>query len=105
MKNKFVIIFSDFIKDNAIEITNKLAPKWEQELPRIQDFVLATSYGVVPLLTFKFPEDRDITQEEIQEFYQQQKLAMIAARGFNVAYELLGNLRKADWYNQVRDFE
>jgi hypothetical protein len=28
-------------------------------------------------------------------------MAMIAARGFNVAYELIGNLRKADWYNQV----
>jgi hypothetical protein len=92
---------SDFIRDNAIEPTNKHAPRWEVELPRIQDYILSTAYGMLPLLTFKFPTDRDVTQDEIQAFYQQQQMAMVAARGFNVAYELIGNLRKADWYNQV----
>ena len=95
-------LYSDFIKENAIEVTNKHAPKWEQELPRIQDFILSTSFGILPLLTYKFPEDREPNQEDIQEFYQHQKMAMIAARGFNVSYELIGKLRKADWYNQVR---
>ena len=95
------ILFSEFIKENAIEVYNKHAPKWEVELPRVQDFILSTSYGMVPLLTYKFPEGREITQDDIDEFYKHQKMAMLAARGFNVAYELVGNLRKADWYNQV----
>jgi hypothetical protein len=96
-----VNFFSDFIRGNAIEVTNKHAPKWETELPKIQDYILSTTYGMLPLLTFKFPKDRDVAAEDIQKFYQHQKMAMIAARGFNVAYELIGNLRKADWYNQV----
>jgi hypothetical protein len=57
---------------------------------------------MVPLLTYKFPTDREIKQEDIEAFYKQQRMAMLAARGFNVAYELIGNLRKADWYNQVK---
>jgi hypothetical protein len=93
---------SDFIRDNAIEVTNKHAPKWGTKLPRIQDYILSTTYDMLPLLTFKFPEDRDVTAEDIQPFFQHQKMAMIAASGFNVSYELIGNLRKADWYNQVR---
>ena len=93
--------FNDFIKDNAIEVTNKHAPKWENELPRIQDFILSTAFGIVPVLTYKFPEDREITKDDIDQFYKHQKMAMVSARGFNVAYELIGNLRKADWYNQV----
>jgi hypothetical protein len=56
---------------------------------------------MLPLLTFKFPINRKVTQEDVQAFTQQQQMAMIAARGFNVTYELIGNLRKADWYNQV----
>jgi hypothetical protein len=95
--------FSDFIKDNAIKVTNKHALRWEVELPRIQDYILSTTYGMLPLLTFKFPEaEKEVTAEDVQKFYQHQKMAMIAARGFNVAYELIGNLRNADWYNQVR---
>ncbi len=99
--NQCVVHYSDFIRENAIEITNKHAPKWETDLPRIQDFILSTSYGMLPMLTYKFPEDRPITAEDIADFQKHQKMAFIAARGFNVAYELIGNLRKADWYNQV----
>ncbi len=80
---------------------NKHAPRWEVELPRIQDYILSTTYGMLPLLTFNFPTDRDVTKEDIEAFKQQQQMAMVAARGFNVTYELIGNLRKADWYNQV----
>ncbi len=93
--------FSDFIKENAIEVTNKHAPKWETDLPKVQDFILATSYGMLPLLTYEFPTEGPITPEHIEDFKKHQKMAFIAARGFNVAYELIGNLRKADWYNQV----
>jgi hypothetical protein len=39
----------------------------------------------------------------VEDFEKHQKMAFVAARGFNVAYELIGNLRKADWYNQVRE--
>ncbi len=53
------------------------------------------------MLTYKFPEGRDVTQEELEDFKKHQQMAFVAARGFNVAYELIGNLRKADWYNQV----
>jgi hypothetical protein len=60
---------------------------------------LSTTYGILPLLTFQFPEDRKVTAEDVQRFQQHQKMAMVAARGFIVAYELIGNLRKADWYN------
>jgi hypothetical protein len=97
-----LFLSSDFIRENAIEVANKHAPRWETELPRIQDYILSTSYAMTPLLTFQFPTDRDVTQEDIELFTKQQKMAMIGARGFNVAYELIGNLRKADWYNQVR---
>jgi hypothetical protein len=83
-------------------VTNKHAPKWETDLPRVQDFILSTSYGILPLLTYEFPTEGDVTQEQLAGFRKQQKMAFIAARGFNVAYELVGNLRKADWYNQVR---
>jgi hypothetical protein len=93
---------SDFIRENAIEVTNKHAPKWETDLPKVQDFILSTSYGMLPLLTYQFPSDRDVTAEDIADFYKHQKMAFVAARGFNVAYELIGNLRKADWYNQVQ---
>jgi hypothetical protein len=53
------------------------------------------------MLTYQFPKDRPITQEDVADFEKHQKMAFVAARGFNVAYELIGNLRKADWYNQV----
>jgi hypothetical protein len=96
-------MYSDFIRENAIEITNKHAPKWETDLPKVQDFILSTSYGMLPLLTYTFPEDRDVTAEDIEDFKKHQKMAFVAARGFNVAYELVGNLRKADWYNQVKN--
>ncbi len=56
---------------------------------------------MLPLLTYEFPTEGEITQEHIEDFKKHQKMAFIAARGFNVAYELIGNLRKADWYNQV----
>ncbi len=100
--NRSTECFSEFIRENAIEITNKHAPKWETDLPRVQDFILSTSYGMLPLLTYKFPTDREIKSEDIEDFYKHQKMAFVAARGFNVAYELIGNLRKADWYNQVK---
>jgi hypothetical protein len=93
--------YSEFIWENAIEITNKHAPKRETDLPRIQDFILSTSYGRLPMLTYKFPEDRQITAEDVADFQKHQKMAFIAARGFIVVYELIGNLRKADWYNKV----
>jgi hypothetical protein len=96
-----MILYSDFIKENAIEVTNKHAPKWETDLPKVQDFILSTSYGMLPLLTYEFPTEGPITAEHIEDFKRHQKMAFIAARGFNVAYELIGNLRKADWYNQV----
>jgi hypothetical protein len=95
------LCYSDFIRDNATEISNKHALKWETELPRIQDYILSTLYGMLPLLTFNFPTDRAVTQEDIQLFQQHPKMAMVAAHGFNVAYDLIGNLRKADWCNQV----
>jgi hypothetical protein len=57
---------------------------------------------MLPMLTYKFPTDRDVTAADIEDFQKHQKMAFVAARGFNVAYELIGNLRKADWYNQVR---
>jgi hypothetical protein len=56
---------------------------------------------MLPLLTYEFPTEGDITQEQLEDFRKHQKMAFVAARGFNVAYELIGNLRKADWYNQV----
>ncbi len=58
---------------------------------------------MLPMLTYEFPKDRPITQEDVEDFEKHQKMAFVAARGFNVAYELIGNLRKADWYNQVRE--
>jgi hypothetical protein len=92
---------SDFIHDNAIEVTNKHAPRWEVELPRIQDYILSTTYGMLPLRTFTFPTDREVTPKDMKLFQQHQCMAMVAASGFNVTYELIGNLRNADWYNQV----
>jgi hypothetical protein len=92
---------SHFIQDNAMKVTNKHAPRWEMEHPRIQDYILSTVYGMLPLLRFKFPTDREVTQDDVQAFLQQQQMAMITASGFNVTYELIGNLCKADWYNQV----
>jgi hypothetical protein len=57
---------------------------------------------MLPLLTYEFPTEGDVTQEQLEDFRKHQKMAFVAARGFNVAYELIGNLRKADWYNQVK---
>jgi hypothetical protein len=66
-------IFSDFIRDNALEPSNKHAPRWETELPRIQDYLLSTVYGMLPMLTFKFPTDRDVTAEDVELFKQNQQ--------------------------------
>jgi hypothetical protein len=57
---------------------------------------------LLPLLTYKFPDGK-ITQEHVEDFKKHQKMAFVAACGFNVAYELIGNLCKADWYNQVSE--
>jgi hypothetical protein len=53
---------------------------------------------MLPLLTYEFPKDGDVTQEQIEDFRKHQKMAFVAARGFNIAYELISNLRKADRY-------
>jgi hypothetical protein len=34
---------------------------------------------MLPLLTYKFPEAGEITQEDVQKFYQHQHMAMVAA--------------------------
>jgi hypothetical protein len=71
--------FSDFIKEKAIEITNKHVPKWETDLPCLQDFILSTTYGMLPILTYEFPTEGDVSQDVINKFRKQQKMAFVAA--------------------------
>ena len=66
---------------------SKESPKWEVESPKIQDYILATSYQITPLLAMKIPDDpKEVTAEWLAKLKEEQDVSTIAAGGPNVAY-------------------